>query len=116
MGAAAVTLLAALLAVQVATPAPVAGPKATGDDIVVVAAREKCRLRFADRDMSDAEFRRRVALWAAGVPVRVVARRSADIKCLSKIAFKLADRGVKRIQFIAPGDLASPPAPAGGYP
>ncbi|WP_375272838.1 hypothetical protein [Sphingomonas sp.] len=49
--------------------------------------------------LSDAEFNRRAAEWAAGTPVRVVAPRGADYRCLAKIAFRLADRGVKKIIF-----------------
>lgn len=90
-----------------------AGPQAPqGDDIVVQArGSSKCRVRFADKDMSDAEFRRRAAEWAAGKPVRVIARANADLKCLTKIAFKLADRGVRRIAFVEPRDLAAPSVP-----
>ncbi len=105
-------IVPALLFAAQAAGAPAPPLPATGDDIVVVAARQKCRLRFADRDLSDAEFKRRAAEWAAGKPVRVIARRSADIKCLAKIAFRLADRGVKLIQFVEPGDLDAAPAPS----
>jgi hypothetical protein len=80
------------------------------DEIVVTAiSKTKCRIRFADRDMNNDELRRRSTEWAAGKPLRVVARASTDIKCLAKIAFKLADRGVTRIQFIEPKDLAPLP-------
>lgn len=95
-----------LLALQAATVEPHA------DDIVVVARKQKCSVKFADRDMSDAEFKRRSADWAAGKPVRVIARDSTDMKCLAKIAFKLADRGVTRIEFVEPKDLAASPTDA----
>lgn len=108
---AAAAVIAAMLLALAPVPAETAAP--TGDDIVVVAAKEKCRVRFADRDMSDGEFRRRAAEWAAGKPVRVVARRSTDIKCLSKIAFRLADHGVKRIDFVEPKDVAPGATPLG---
>jgi hypothetical protein len=108
-------LLAILLAAQATLPPPATPAPAppVGDDIVVVARAQKCGLRFADRDMSDAEFNHRAKDWAAGVPVRVIARQNADTKCLAKIAFRLADRGVKLIQFVAPGDLDAPPQPFG---
>lgn len=93
-----------LLALQAATV------ESRADDIVVVARKQKCSVKFADRDMSDAEFKRRSAEWAAGTPVRVIAREATDIKCLAKIAFKLADRGVTRIQFVEPKDLNAPGA------
>ena len=91
-------LLALALVVQ-AEPA--------ADDIVVVARKQKCTVKFADRDMSDADFKRRSAEWAAGKAVRVIARESTDIKCLAKIAFKLADRGVTRIEFVEPKNLTA---------
>ncbi|QQV76143.1 hypothetical protein H5J25_11425 [Sphingomonas aliaeris] len=97
-----------LLALSQALPA--APPQEAVDEIVVTAIdKKKCRVRFADRDMNDTELRRRSEEWAAGKPLRVVARASTDIKCLAKIAFQLADRGVTRIQFIEPKDLATLP-------
>lgn len=89
-------LLVLLAAAQVQTDASVP------DEIVVVAAKEKCDVRFADKTMSDAEFDRRAKDWAAGVPVRVRAYSDADLKCLTKIAFKLGDRGVRMIEFVTP--------------
>lgn len=104
-------IAAALLALSQALPA--APPEELVDEIVVTAIdKKKCRVRFADRDMNDAELRRRSEEWAAGKPLRVVARASTDIKCLAKIAFKLADRGVTRIQFIEPKDVAALPVTA----
>lgn len=103
-----------LLALQ-AMPAAPPGDPPVGDDIVVVAARRNCRVRFANRDMSESEFRRRASEWAAGKPVRVIARQSTDINCLAKIAFKLADRGVRLIQFVEPADLAAPVVPIAGH-
>jgi len=89
-------------------PAAAFGADEAVDEIVVTAIdKKKCRVRFADRDMNDAELKRRSDEWAAGRPLRVIARASTDIKCLAKIAFKLADRGVTRIQFVEPKDVAS---------
>ncbi|MEG3125612.1 hypothetical protein [Sphingomonas sp. GB1N7] len=108
-------VLPLLLALVQATPAPPPPAAEATDEIVVTAIdrSKKCRIRFADRDMNDAELKRRSVEWAAGKPLRVVARASTDIKCLAKIAFKLADRGVTRIDFVEPKDLrpASVPAP-----
>ncbi|KQS01843.1 hypothetical protein ASG11_13520 [Sphingomonas sp. Leaf357] len=101
-----------LLSLAQATPPPPVPEDAT-DEIVVTAIdrSEKCRIRFADRDMNDAELKRRSVEWAAGKPLRVVARASTDLKCLSKIAFRLADRGVTRIHFVEPKDLGPAPTP-----
>lgn len=66
---------------------------------MVVARSRKCDVSIANRVISDAEFTRRAAEWAAGTPVRVVAPPGADYRCLARIAFRLADRGVKKIIF-----------------
>lgn len=83
------------------------------DDIVVTAQRQDCRVRFADRELTDREFDARAKEWAAGKPVRVIARNSTDLKCLSKIAFKLADRGVRLIQFVDPSGKTADKIPTG---
>lgn len=92
--------LAALLqAAAPPAPPPAAVPPA-GDDIVVVASRQKCGIAIANRVLSSREFDRRSAEWAAGVPVRVIVPPGSDYRCLSKIMFKLADRGVTRAAFV----------------
>lgn len=85
-----------LIAAAQAGPPPVSPDPA---EVVVVARSRRCDVSVADRVLSDAEFNRRAAEWAAGTPVRVVAPRGADYRCLAKIAFRLADRGVKKIIF-----------------
>ncbi|OYY72459.1 hypothetical protein [Sphingomonas sp. 28-63-12] len=73
------------------------------DDIVVTAAPQGgCRVQFADKTLSDAEFRERARIWAAGAPVRVIARSDASFDCFKKIAFQLANWGVKQIAFVEP--------------
>ena len=90
-------LLAALL--QAAAPAPVPPSNGGADDIVVVANRKKCGIAIADRILSGREFDRRAAEWARGVPVRVIVPVGSDYRCLSRIMFKLADKGVTRANF-----------------
>lgn len=89
--------LALLLLTQQTSPAE---PKP--QEIVVTAVRRKCSVRIADRVLSDPEFDAHAKEWAAGVPVRVVAPSGADYRCLAKIAFRLADHGVRRIDFVEP--------------
>lgn len=86
-----------LLGAQQAVPA---APQP--DDIVVVAVRHQCRVRLADHDLSSSEFDARARDWAGGRPVRVFAPADADVKCLSRIAFRLADRGVRLMEFVVP--------------
>lgn len=81
-------------------------PAAETDEIVVTAVKDKCKVKFADRVLSDREFDQRAELWAAGRPVRVVAPRGQNYQCLAKIAFRLQDKGVRLIEWV------DPPAPA----
>ncbi|MDB5695141.1 MAG: hypothetical protein JWN21_684 [Sphingomonas bacterium] len=71
-------------------------------EIVVVARKRRCDIAVANRILSSREFNARAAEWAAGVPVRVSAPDSASRKCLAKIVFKLADRGVAQVEFVEP--------------
>lgn len=71
-------------------------------EIVVVAKRRKCDTSVAGRILSDREFNARAAEWAAGTPVRVVAPTRSDIRCLAKITFRLADKGVRNVEFVDP--------------
>ena len=87
--------LALLLATLQAAAAPEEHP-----EIVVQAVRRKCRASLANRVLSDPEFARRAQEWAKGVPVRVYAPRSSDVKCLARIAFRLQDHGVRLIHFV----------------
>jgi len=96
------TLAAILLAGQ-GTPAP----PAEGNDIVVTAVRNRCSVRLADKVLSSPDFDAHAAEWARGRPVRVTAPADADVKCLTKIAMRLARHGVTRIEFPEP----KPPAP-----
>ena len=86
-------LLAALLQVA-STPAPT--------EVVVVARKRRCDISVADRILSSKEFDARAAEWAQGVPVRGSAPDRASRKCLAKIVFRLADRGVTRVEFVEP--------------
>lgn len=95
-------VIALLLAAQAAPLSAGPPPEPPAEDIVVTAERSRCSVRLADRVLSNPEFNRRAKDWAAGVPVRVIAPRSADYKCLAKIAFRLANHGVKRMTFVDP--------------
>ena len=81
-----------------------AAGQAAAADIVVVARKRRCDVAVADRVISSAEFNRRAAAWAAGVPVRVHAPDNASRKCLARIVFRLADKGVRNVEFVEPGE------------
>jgi hypothetical protein len=74
------------------------------DEIVVTANEWKCEYRMASRVLSDRALDERAKVWALGKPVRIVTPAAADRKCLTKIAFRLADRGVRLIEFVDPED------------
>lgn len=75
-------------------------------EVVVVARRRKCDTSVAGRILSTREFDARAADWAAGTPVRVVAPARSDLRCLARITFRLADKGVRQVEFVDP-----PPQP-----
>ena len=71
-------------------------------EIVVRARRRKCDVSVANRILSDREFNARAAEWAAGTPVRVVAPERSSYRCLARITFRLADKGVRQVEFVDP--------------
>lgn len=77
-----------------------AGSPPAADEIVVVAARQSCRVKHGERQLSERQLDDLAREWAAGRPVRVVTDPDARVTCLAKIAFKLADRGVRFIEFV----------------
>lgn len=82
---------------------PLASSEPQPDDIVVTATTKAgCVVRFADKDMSDADLDKRAAEWKAGKPVRVISRVETDFPCVRKIAMKLFDRGVMKVIFVDP--------------
>ena len=99
-------IAATLMAAMAPQPAP---PPAEADEIVVTAVRRKCHVSLADRVLSDSEFSAHAEEWAKGKPVRVAAPDSASYKCLAKIAFRLAERGVRLIEFVAPQAIEADP-------
>ncbi|MBO9714928.1 hypothetical protein [Sphingomonas sp.] len=88
------------LALQQQSAPPATGDVAPEDVIVVTAKKHKCRLSIASRVISDSEFQKRAAEWAAGRPVRVMVPAGTDYQCLAKIMFRLNDHGVKRAAFV----------------
>ena len=96
-------MIAALLAMAMQTPPAASATEPEPQEIVVRAKRRKCWVEVDRRSLSNAEFDRRAKAWQ-GKPVRVVAPSSADIECLSKVAFRLARRGVRLIHFVDPRD------------
>ena len=96
-------LLAAFLSLFLQNaPTQITPPSAEGDEVVVTARRHKCDISLANQVLSDADFQRRAAEWAAGRPVHVVVPPDSSTKCLVQILFKLANHGVKNAIFDDP--------------
>ena len=89
-----------LIALAAAPPPPSASAAPAADEIVVEAKRGACRIRLANETLSMHDLDVHAREWAAGRPLRVVEPRGARLPCLSKIAFRLADHGVKLIEFV----------------
>ncbi|MDB5684111.1 MAG: hypothetical protein JWM75_1809 [Sphingomonas bacterium] len=99
--AAAALLIAAPARAQSVAPAQAqAAAQAEPAEIVVTGSRQKCRVELADRALSDREFRAHAKDWAQGRRVRVIAPASTDKQCMIKIMFRLADRGVRLVEFV----------------
>lgn len=92
-----------------ATPPP---PQAAAEEspesqeIVITATRRGgCRVRLADRTLTERELVANARAWAAnGTPLRVVRPARSDYHCLAKIAFQLGEHGVRLIQFVDRSD------------
>jgi hypothetical protein len=98
-------VIAALMLIALQSASPAAAPQDNSpqpDDIVITATRDSCKVKFADKDMTDAEFDRRAEEWKAGKPVRVISRGDAAFACVRKISSKLFARGVMKILFVDP--------------
>jgi hypothetical protein len=86
------SLIAALIATGGGSGAP--------DEIVVTARPGKCVVEMAKRPLSSVELDRLEKIWAVGTPVRVIRPRGADDRCVTKIMFELARKGVTRAEFV----------------
>lgn len=69
-------------------------------EIVVQARREKCVVALRGHELSRAELDRYTRQWAQGTPVQVHVPDRASYRCLSKLLFRLSDRGVRSVEFI----------------
>lgn len=83
------------------TPAAEAGEAQT---IVVTATRlGGCRVRLADRTLTERELEANAKQWAADqTPLRVVRPAGADYHCLARIVWSLNKYGVTLFHFVEP--------------
>lgn len=91
-------MLMVLLLIAAVPPAPITAAQPV--EIVVTARRNRCRVRIADRLLSDRELAAKAEEWSKGTAVRIVAPERLGYKCLAKIASRLGARGVRLIEFV----------------
>ncbi|RYY46367.1 MAG: hypothetical protein EOP59_02915 [Sphingomonadales bacterium] len=86
-----------------AREAPVSIDEA-GETVTIVAqARGGCRVRFADRTLTEAQLAAKAREWAAAdVRLRVIRPRGADYRCMAKIAWQLGEQGMRLFEFVEP--------------
>jgi hypothetical protein len=77
-----------------------------GETIVVTASRRwGCRVRLADRTLTERELEASAKRWAANAtPLRVVRPPGAGYDCLAKIVWSLSKHGVTLFHFVEPSD------------
>ena len=90
---------------------PLQSAPASTTDIVVVAKRQRCRVQLHGTVLSNHELDRYAAEWAANQQVRISVAPGASYKCLAKIMFRLADRGVTHAYFVGTPPPPPPPTP-----
>ncbi len=81
-------------------------PAVEGETVITVTASRRggCRVRLADRTLTDRELKANAAIWAAsGTPLKVIRPAGADYGCMAKIAFRLGEHGVRLFHFADPG-------------
>ena len=87
------------LLLAIAQPQPGTEPEPA--EIIVTGMRKgRCRVRMAQRTLSDREFAAHAREWGAlGRPVSVVRPAGATHRCLARIVFRLHDHGVRLVHF-----------------
>ena len=90
-----------LLAVQPAREPAAAAPQ-EAETIVVTGSRPgRCRMRLADRALSERQFESHAGQWARlGLAIRVLHPADTHYLCLARIAFRLERRGVRLFHFV----------------
>jgi hypothetical protein len=83
------------------SPAAKAAPADENEIVVVAKIQTGCRVRLADRTLTDKDLAAKAREWAAsGVALKVVRPRGSDYRCMAKIAWQLGQQGLKLFQFV----------------
>ena len=79
---------------------------ADAETIVVTGTRVGgCRVRLADRTLTERQLAARAKEWAAnGTPLRVIRPARADYHCLARIVWSLSKYGVTLFHFVEPSE------------
>jgi len=93
-------MIAAILLAAMPVPAQPAAEEP--QEITVTGTRRgRCRVQLADRTLSGRQLAAHAREWAArGRPVRVVRPAGAGYDCLTRIALRLGEHGVRLIHFV----------------
>lgn len=106
MSIALLPVAAFLLAAEAPPPLP------EPEEIVVVATKWKCQLRYARRQLSARAIDRLADGWPADRPVRLVVPSGADLQCLYRLTTQLSRDGTRVVEFVEPkADAAEPDPP-----
>jgi len=88
-------------------------PLADGEEpsiVVVGKIDRRCRVRFSDRTLTEAQLARKALEWAAsGATLRLIRPPGADYRCLSRIVWHLGKYGMRKFVFVEPSDTAPEP-------
>lgn len=85
--------------------APLAEDEDEQTIVVTANRRGGCRVRLADRTLTERQLEANAKKWAAEkTPLRVVRPRGADYNCLAKIVWSLSKHGVKLFHFVHPSE------------
>ncbi|HEX8301221.1 hypothetical protein [Sphingomonas sp.] len=86
-----------------ATPTP-SPASASGDEeaVIVVTGRSgECRVRLADRTLSESQLAAKARGWiASGTALKVIRPRGSDYRCMAKIARRLSQHGLRLFDFV----------------
>lgn len=86
---------------------PATDPGAEDAETIVVTGTRVggCRVRLADRTLTERQLAARAKEWAAnGTPLRVIRPARADYHCLARIVWSLSKYGVTLFHFVEPSE------------
>ncbi|RYD85012.1 MAG: hypothetical protein EOP61_39375 [Sphingomonadales bacterium] len=94
-------------------PSPSDNPDEEPAIVVTAQPRGGCRVRLADRTLTNAQLAAKAKEWAAsGTALKLVRPRGADYRCLARITWQLGQYGLRLFQFVDASEAYAEPKPA----